>query len=83
MDYVKGPDFPSAGIICGKRGIMDAYTTGKGKIIIRSRYEIEENDKGHDRIIFSEIPYQVNKARLIENIADLVKEKRIFLKKKV
>ena len=62
MDYVKGPDFPSAGIICGKKGIVDAFTTGKGKVVIRSRYEIEENEKGHDRIIFTEIPYQVNKA---------------------
>ena len=77
MDYVKGPDFPSAGIICGKRGIMDAYTTGKGKIIIRSRYEIEENDKGHDRIIFSEIPYQVNKAELVKKIDDLRKDNAI------
>ena len=61
MNYIKGPDFPSYGIICGKKGIMDAYMTGKGKIVIRSRYEIEENDRGHDAIIFTELPYQVNK----------------------
>lgn len=74
MEYIKGPDFPSAGIICGRRGIIDAYTTGKGKVVIRSRYEIEENDKGHDRIIFSELPYQVNKAELVKKIDDLRKD---------
>lgn len=77
MDYVKGPDFPSAGIICGKKGIVDAFTTGKGKVVIRSRYEIEENDKGHDRIIFTEIPYQVNKAELVKKIDDLRKDNAI------
>ena len=74
MNYIKGPDFPSYGVICGKKGIMDAYTTGKGKIIIRSRYEIEENDKGHDSIIFTELPYQVNKAELVKKIDDLRKD---------
>ena len=74
MDYIKGPDFPSYGIICGKKGIMDAYTTGKGKIVIRSRYEIEENDRGHDAIIFTELPYQVNKAELVKKIDDLRKD---------
>src|SRR5574344_970060 len=77
IDYVKGPDFPSAGIICGKKGIVDAFTTGKGKVVIRSRYEIEENDKGHDRIIFTEIPYQVNKAELVKKIDDLRKDNAI------
>ncbi|MDD7272069.1 MAG: DNA topoisomerase (ATP-hydrolyzing) subunit A, partial [Spirochaetales bacterium] len=77
MDYVKGPDFPSAGIICGKKGIVDAFTTGKGKVVIRSRYEIEENEKGHDRIIFTEIPYQVNKAELVKKIDDLRKDNAI------
>ena len=74
MNYIKGPDFPSYGIICGKKGIMDAYTTGKGKIVIRSRYEIEENDRGHDAIIFTELPYQVNKAELVKKIDDLRKD---------
>ena len=74
MEYVKGPDFPSAGIICGKKGIMDAFTTGRGKIVIRSRYEIEENAKGHDAIIFTELPYQVNKAELVKKIDDLRKD---------
>ena len=74
MNYIKGPDFPSYGIICGKKGIMDAYTTGKGKIVIRSRYEIEENEKGHDAIIFTELPYQVNKAELVKKIDDLRKD---------
>ena len=74
MNYIKGPDFPSYGIICGKKGIMDAYTTGRGKIVIRSRYEIEENDRGHDAIIFTELPYQVNKAELVKKIDDLRKD---------
>ena len=74
MNYIKGPDFPSYGIICGKKGIMDAYMTGKGKIVIRSRYEIEENDRGHDAIIFTELPYQVNKAELVKKIDDLRKD---------
>ena len=74
MNYIKGPDFPSYGIICGRKGIMDAYTTGKGKIVIRSRYEIEENDRGHDAIIFTELPYQVNKAELVKKIDDLRKD---------
>ena len=74
MNYIKGPDFPSYGIICGKKGIMDAYTTGRGKIVIRPRYEIEENDRGHDAIIFTELPYQVNKAELVKKIDDLRKD---------
>ena len=74
MEYVKGPDFPSYGRICGKKGIMDAFTTGRGKIVIRSRYEIEENSRGHDAIIFTELPYQVNKAELVKKIDDLRKD---------
>lgn len=73
MDYVKGPDFPSYGIICGKKGIEDAFLTGRGKIVVRARYEIEEH-KGRDRIIFSEIPYQVNKAELVKKIDEYKKE---------
>lgn len=77
MEYVKGPDFPSYGIICGKKGIMDAYTTGKGKVVIRSRYEIEQSEKGHDRIVFTEIPYQVNKSELVKKIDELRKDEVI------
>ena len=77
MEYIKGPDFPSYGIICGKKGIMDAYTTGKGKVVIRSRYEIEESDRGHDKIVFTEIPYQVNKSELVKKIDELRKDEII------
>ena len=76
MLHIKGPDFPTAGIIMGMRGIREAYETGRGKIIVRSKAEIEE-ENGRHRIVVTEIPYQVNKAKLIENIADLVKDKRI------
>ena len=76
LEYIPGPDFPTAGIISGRQGIIDAYKTGRGKIHIRARAEvIEENNR--DVIIVHELPYQVNKARLIEKIADLVKEKRL------
>ena len=77
MEYIKGPDFPSYGIICGKKGIMDAYTTGKGKVVIRSRYEIEESERGHDKIVFTEIPYQVNKSELVKKIDELRKDEII------
>ena len=77
MAIVKGPDFPTAGIIVGKEGIRNCYTTGRGKITVRARTEIEEHGNGRYRIIVTELPYQVNKARLIENIADLVRDKRI------
>lgn len=78
MEYIKGPDFPTGGIIMGRSGIRAAYGTGKGKIYVRARAEIEENEKtGRSKIIVTELPYQVNKARLIENIADLVKDKRL------
>ena len=77
LSIVKGPDFPTGGIIVGKDGIRSAYLTGKGKIIVRAKTEIEEFGNGRYRIIVSELPYMVNKARLIENIADLVKDKRI------
>jgi len=76
MTKIKGPDFPTAGIILGKEGIRQAYETGKGKIKVRAKAEIEE-EKGRQRIIVTELPYQVNKAKLIEDIANLVKEKRI------
>ncbi|MCT8344313.1 DNA topoisomerase (ATP-hydrolyzing) subunit A [Photorhabdus kleinii] len=78
MQYIPGPDFPTAAIINGRRGIQEAYRTGRGKIYIRARAEIEVDEKnGRETILVHEIPYQVNKARLIEKIAELVKEKRI------
>ena len=78
MEHIKGPDFPTAGIISGKSGIFKAYTTGKGKIYIRARANIETNDKFNKQtIIINELPYQVNKARLLEKIAELVKEKKL------
>ena len=76
MTSIKGPDFPTGATIMGKAGIRAAYETGKGRIIVRAKAEIEEENNRH-RIIVTEIPYQVNKAKLIENIADLVKDKRI------
>jgi len=78
MEIVTGPDFPTAGIINGRAGIVQAYRTGRGKIYIRARTLIEEDDRtGKQTIIVAELPYQVNKARLIERIADLVKEKKV------
>lgn len=77
MQYIHGPDFPTGGTIMGRSGIRAAYATGRGKITLRGRAEIEEKKNGRFQIIVTEIPYMVNKARLIENIADLVKEKRI------
>ncbi|PID41957.1 MAG: DNA gyrase subunit A [Gammaproteobacteria bacterium] len=77
MEYIPGPDFPTAGIINGRAGILQAYRTGRGRIYLRARYEVETNSKNRDSIIVTEIPYQVNKAKLIEKIAELVKEKKI------
>lgn len=78
MEYITGPDFPTAAIINGRRGILDAYRTGRGKIYIRAQADIETDEKtGRETIIVTEIPYQVNKARLIEKIAELVKDKRM------
>ncbi|MCG7598925.1 DNA gyrase subunit A [Halomonas sp. McH1-25] len=78
MEYIPGPDFPTSGIINGKAGILDAYRTGRGRIYVRARHSIEYNEKtGRDHIVITELPYQVNKARLIEKIAELVKDKRI------
>ncbi len=77
MEHIKGPDFPTGGIIMGRSGIRAAYATGRGKITLRGSAEIEEKKNGRFQIIVTEIPYMVNKARLIENIADLVKDKRI------
>lgn len=77
MDYMPGPDFPTGGIIMGRSGIRATYATGRGKIIVRAKTEIVEAKNGRYKIIVTELPYQVNKARLIEYIADLVKDKRI------
>jgi DNA gyrase subunit A len=77
MEIVPGPDFPTAGIINGARGIAEAYATGRGRIYVRARTEIEDYDNGKQAIIVTELPYQVNKARLLERIAELVKEKKI------
>ena len=78
LEFIPGPDFPTAGIISGRAGIQEAYLTGRGKIKIRARAEIEVDEKsGKETIVVHELPYQVNKARLIEKMADLVKEKRL------
>ncbi len=77
MECIPGPDFPTGGIIMGRSGIRAAYATGRGKITVRAKTEIVEAKNGRFKIIVTELPYQVNKARLIENIADLVKDKRI------
>lgn len=77
MEIIKGPDFPTGANILGRSGIRAAYKTGRGKIVVRSTAEIETLDNGRERIVVTEIPYQVNKAKLVEKIADLVKEKRI------
>ncbi len=76
MEYIKGPDFPTAGQIMGISGIRETYLTGKGKIVVRAKHEIEEMGGGRQRIVITEIPYQVNKARLVEKIAELYKDKQ-------
>lgn len=79
MQYIPGPDFPTAGIINGRAGIIEAYRTGRGRIYVRARVEVEDIDKvgGRQQLVVTELPYQLNKARLIEKIAELVKEKKI------
>lgn len=77
MKYIPGPDFPTGGIINGRKGIHDAYTTGRGKIKVRGKVEIEKTKTGREYIIITELPYQVNKARLVEKIAMLVREKKL------
>ena len=77
MQYIKGPDFPTGGIIMGRQGIKDAYETGRGRVVIRSRTEIEVDDKGRETIVVTEIPYMVNKKEMIEKIAQMVEDKRI------
>ena len=77
MHYVKGPDFPTGGIIQGRQGIKDAFETGRGRIVIRSKTEIEVNDSGRETIVVTEIPYMVNKREMIEKIAELVETKKV------
>ncbi|QLK85210.1 DNA gyrase subunit A [Staphylococcus sp. 17KM0847] len=77
MEDIQGPDFPTAGLILGKSGIRRAYETGKGSIVVRAKAEIESRGGGRERIVVTEIPFQVNKARMIEKIADLVRDKKI------
>ncbi|MDP5253521.1 MULTISPECIES: DNA topoisomerase (ATP-hydrolyzing) subunit A [unclassified Vibrio] len=77
MQHIPGPDFPTAALISGRKGIVDAYKTGRGKIYMRSKADIETDKNGRETIVVSEIPYQVNKARLIEKIAELVKDKKV------
>lgn len=77
LQHIQGPDFPTGGIINGRQGILEAYTTGKGKLKIRGKVEVETKKNGRETIIITELPYQVNKARLVEKIAKLVREKKI------
>lgn len=77
MEYIPGPDFPTGGIINGRAGILQAYRTGRGRIYVRAKYHVEEDSKNKATIVVTELPYQLNKARLIEKIAELVKDKKI------
>ncbi|MEM9620794.1 MAG: DNA gyrase subunit A [Pseudomonadota bacterium] len=77
MEFIQGPDFPTAGIINGRAGIVQAYRGGRGRIYVRARAEVEEEKNGRERIVITEIPYQLNKSKLIEKIAELVKDKKI------
>ncbi len=77
MEYIPGPDFPTAALISGRKGIIDAYKTGRGKVYMRSKADIETDKNGRETIVVTEIPYQVNKARVIEKIAELVKDKKV------
>lgn len=77
IEHLPAPDFPTGGFLLGRRGAIDAYTTGRGSVTMRAKTEIEDAGKGYQRIVVTEIPYLVNKARMVENVADLVKDKRI------
>ena len=77
MQYIPGPDFPTGALINGRKGIVDAYQTGRGKVYVRAKASIETTDKGREHIVVTELPYQVNKAKLIEKIAELIKDKKI------
>lgn len=77
LEFVKGPDFPTGGIIYGRSGIRSAYLTGRGRVVVRARHHIEQMANGKERLVFTEIPYQVNKANLLEKIAGLVRDKKV------
>ncbi|MDO4430415.1 MAG: DNA topoisomerase (ATP-hydrolyzing) subunit A [Lonepinella koalarum] len=77
MQFIPGPDFPTAALINGRRGIEEAYKTGRGKVYVRAKATVETNDKGREQIVITEIPYQVNKAKLVEKIGELIREKKI------
>ena len=77
MEHIKGPDFPTGGIIMGKQGIIDAYNTGRGRVVIRAKAEIEELDNGREAIVVTEIPYMVNKSEMIKRIGEMVEDKRL------
>ncbi len=77
MQHLKAPDFPTGGIIYGYQGVKDAYATGKGRVVVRARAEIETTDSGREKIVITEIPYQVNKAELIQKVADMVNDKKL------
>lgn len=77
MEHIKGPDFPTGGIIMGRQGIIDAYTTGRGRIVIRAKAEIEEAENGRETIVVTEVPYMVNKAEMLSRISDMVRDKKI------
>ena len=77
MQYIKGPDFPTGGIVMGRSGIREAYETGRGRVVVRSKTEIEVDDRGHETIVVTEIPYMVNKREMIEKIAQMAEEKKI------
>ncbi len=77
MEHIKGPDFPTGGIIMGRQGIVDAYTTGRGRVVVRAKTEIEVADNGRETIVVTEIPYMVNKAEMLHHISELVRDKKI------
>ena len=77
MEHIKGPDFPTGGIVMGRQGIVDAYTTGRGRVVLRAKAEIEEDDRGHQVIVVTEIPYMVNKAEMIARIGEMIRDKKI------
>ena len=77
MEYIQGPDFPTGGIIMGRQGIIDAYNTGRGRVVIRAKTEIEEGDNGRETIVVTEVPYMVNKADMLSRISEMVHEKKI------
>ena len=77
MQYIKGPDFPTGGIVMGRQGIVDAFATGRGKVVVRAKTEIEEDDKGRQMIVVTEVPYMVNKAEMIARIGEMIRDKKI------